>query len=718
MSQEATATQQAQTLYERLGGEGAILATVDAFYVSVLQDQELQPFFAETNMEWLKKSQLQFFTQALGGPPVYQGRGMQPAHDRIAITQHHFDLVAGHLVTTLSSLGIQEELIADVISAVAPLAEEIVNTQNSPEENSMSPDASTQTRFNERTAELYSMLENAPVNIMCADKQGMVQYLNPKSVKTLKGIENILPVKVNEIVGHSFDVFHKNPSYQQGLVSDDSRLPLTAIIEVGDEKLDLLLTAMYDSNGDYVGPMVSWEVVTEKLKREADVARMSSMMENAPINIMCSDTNGIIQYLNPKSIATLKTLESILPVKVKDIVGNSFDVFHKNPAYQQGLVKDDSQLPFQAIIEVGADKLDLLLSGMYDAEGDYVGPMVTWEVITQKLQQEADLKDAQERERAAATELSAKVDEMLTVVRAAADGDLTQEVSVNGEDAIGQMGEGLGRLISSLRTSIQAIADNATTLASASEELTATSQQMSASSAETSSQAEVVSGNSRQVSENVQTVAAGTEELSASIKEIARNASSAAEVASEAVRVTAETNTTISRLGDSSQEIGQVIKVITSIAQQTNLLALNATIEAARAGDAGKGFAVVANEVKELAKETAKATEDIGRKIDAIQGDTSESVAAIEMISTIIGQINEAQGTIASAVEEQAATTNEMSRSVSDANNGTTEITRNIDGVAQAAEDSSRGASGVETAASELSKMAAELQSLVGTFKF
>ncbi len=167
-----------------------------------------------------------------------------------------------------------------------------------------------------------------------------------------------------------------------------------------------------------------------------------------------------------------------------------------------------------------------------------------------------------------------------------------------------------------------------------------------------------------QVNRNLQTVATGAEEMSATIKEIAKNASEAARVASEAVKSAATTNATVSKLGDSSVEIGQVIKVITSIAQQTNLLALNATIEAARAGEAGKGFAVVANEVKELAKQTAKATEDISQKINAIQGDTKSAVDAIGNISGIINQINDISNTIATAVEEQSATTNEMSRNV------------------------------------------------------
>jgi len=329
----------------------------------------------------------------------------------------------------------------------------------------------------------------------------------------------------------------------------------------------------------------------------------------------------------------------------------------------------------------------------------------------------AEIAQAAEREKLAAQELGKKVDSILSVVSAAGHGDLTHEISVRGSDAIGQMGEGLGKFFADLRQSIGSIGASALSLASASEELTTVSHQMSANAEETSAQTKVVSGATLQVSQNLQTVATGAEEMGASIKEIAKNATEAAKIANSAVRAAETANSTVSKLGDSSAEIGQVIKVITSIAQQTNLLALNATIEAARAGEAGKGFAVVANEVKELAKKTAKATEDISRKIETIQVDAKAAVDSIGTISEVINQINGISNTIATAVEEQNATTNEMARNVSEAAHGSGEITSNIAGVAEAADSTSRGASDTQKAAQQLVETSAELRRLVEQFK-
>ncbi|GAA1807489.1 methyl-accepting chemotaxis protein [Planosporangium flavigriseum] len=312
----------------------------------------------------------------------------------------------------------------------------------------------------------------------------------------------------------------------------------------------------------------------------------------------------------------------------------------------------------------------------------------------------------------------ANVRKVSTVVDRLAEGDLTRSADVTAGDELGQMARGLDTATGRLREMIGAVAGNAHTLAGSGEELTAVSQQIAASSEETSVQASVVSEAADHISRNIQTLASGAEQMGASIEEISSNATEAARVAQEAVEAAATASTTINQLGTSSAEIGNVIKLITSIAEQTNLLALNATIEAARAGEAGKGFAVVASEVKDLAQETARATEDIARRVHVIQGDAGHAVDAISRIGEVIGRINDYSTMIASAVEEQSATTSEMVRNVAEASSGAADIAGNITGVAAAAESTNAGIADTNRAAAELARMGGELQEMVGRFKY
>ncbi len=337
--------------------------------------------------------------------------------------------------------------------------------------------------------------------------------------------------------------------------------------------------------------------------------------------------------------------------------------------------------------------------------------VVNWETVAEN--QKKALRDKEE-----ALILQEKVSSILGAVNGASTGDLTKTVSVSGTDAIGQVGDGLRQLLESFRTSIEAFAKIISRLSGSSQQLSSLSSEMSATAEETASQSTTVAAAAEQVSKNLQSVAAGSEEMSASISEIAKNAVESARVAGEAVELASTTTATISRLGESSTEIGNVIKLITSIARQTDLLALNATIEAARAGESGKGFAVVANEVKGLAKATTTAAEDIYAKVEAIQKDTKEAVAAIFKISDVIGRVDRTSNVIASAVEEQTSATDEISRNVTEAATGSSEIARNIEGVAQAAEATSRGATQSQEAAIELALMAGELQALVQRFRY
>jgi methyl-accepting chemotaxis protein len=303
------------------------------------------------------------------------------------------------------------------------------------------------------------------------------------------------------------------------------------------------------------------------------------------------------------------------------------------------------------------------------------------------------------------------------VCDALAQNDLTRTSNLTSGDEPGRMGRALDAAIANLRRTVATIEENASSLARASEQMTGTAAQIAGSAQDTSVRSQSVSAAAEQISRSVDTVSSASEEMGSSIREISENATEAARVASEAVAVTQATAATMNKLGESSAEIGNVIKVITSIAEQTNLLALNATIEAARAGDAGKGFAVVASEVKDLAQETARATEDISRRVEAIQADTTGAVTAIDEISQVITRISDFQTTIASAVEEQTATTAEVSRSVTEAATGTNEIAQSITGVAQAAAQTSEGVGRTQEATTELARMSTQLNSVVAGFR-
>jgi methyl-accepting chemotaxis protein len=298
------------------------------------------------------------------------------------------------------------------------------------------------------------------------------------------------------------------------------------------------------------------------------------------------------------------------------------------------------------------------------------------------------------------------------------DGDLTRRLAFHRADEIGDLAAEFDRFVVGVQSLVGKVAGTAAGLAASAANLSSTSEQIATSAHDATRRAESASSAAEEVSSNVASVAGAAEEMGSSIREIAHNAHRAAGVAMDAVTMADTTNAAISRLGESSTDIGSVVKLITEIAQQTNLLALNATIEAARAGEAGKGFAVVADEVKDLAQETARATDDISRRIESVRNDSRDAITAIEAIRAVISQISDYQVTIASAVEEQSATTSEMGRGFSEVAAGSAEIAKSIAGVASASSTTLNGVASARQTTEELRKVADELKSLVSRFTY
>ena len=554
---------------------------------------------------------------------------------------------------------------------------------------------------------LQSAVDNLGTNVFMADRDLNLIYMNERSEATLRGVEEVLQkelgLSIDELLGGSVDRLYGDRAEEIRLTQSNPRnLPIRTDIKLGPLTLAMEVNAFFDEAGEYVGQVVNWEDATRARKAEFESAKMSAMIENAPINMVLADTEFNITYVNPATVKNLKPLVHLLPVSLDKVVGSNVDIFHKNPAYQRRILSNPKSFPHNAIIDLGDQKLDLLVSGIYDKQGAYLGPMVTWSNLTDKLKLEAESKRLQQENERNAAELKEKVDRLLINVQAAAGGDLTTRVVVKGDDAIGQLGEGLDQMISSLRHIIMQIIE-------AAEQFTDGARVVSEGSNSLSDGAQTQSANVEQMTASIQSLVKMIEGVAQNVRDVDQIAKDTSQRAVDGGEAIEKSIKAIKLIDKSAEQIAEIVGVISDIAAQSNLLALNAAIEAARAGEHGRGFAVVADEVRKLAERSSQAAKEIAILIKESTQRVKEGAELSHQTGKVLMKIIEGVEQSATGIDMIARATQEQTSTAAEVNTGVQNISSITESNASAAEE-------MANSSRVLSGQAEQLKELVGAF--